>query len=957
MSADTFLPTHSSATIHSASNISPTENETKLRYTVETELPFSKVYHDYSGPRQVKTDSKVFVTDADWLDNRAYILDALSKSDLPKGDQSAVIDTVLAQTENRLARAKCRADAVKENRMQRRVDQLRELKAWISQESNSGEKIKVVGFYGWGEHALKIAGYEAKSFTNIGQYDTLIYKDSSGILRAKRLNATIAMKPSLENCPQDYHLRTKSLESHNNYFNNKRDKGHEFDKDGLLNQTHLLKEHSRGWFGILKSARRLFGAFVNFYRKGLFGISAASVTNLSAATAGFKMDGPDDCATLAKEGAEGIAQPLIHLGVLGAFYPFVAMGAKGLSEEHTKVCKNIDEIIEQLQDKKDELLVKIKSLLGEDHLCLMAIESDGLTQETLTQLYREINRILKGGTVNCGINSDSVDLALATFIASVQVQVMTDQLDWAKAEKKEIWLAKVGMNGMLQAMRLFVAEAGFTLASMLNSGQASSGLAFTAGILGSIGTGVMGLGQMFMMGAGITKTVNGIIESKQLRQDASELKKMIDGQPEDSPLKQMYQQLKTDKEQEAFWALMSQAIPGTSLAVGQALMLSWSVLSVVSITMIASGVAAPAGGAGLMLSLMVPGVFLTLASSLPGVGLESIMESLKEEVLGMHDEEDGFDVNEFFNDLLSSVLSGKQSEGSENNGKTASSDLVQRLKSDMRKVQDRCAEHFLTAQNRINSIEELNEAFEVRVTAARDDMKKSRLVDSESLLSGADFYNVLENVLPSHPTLAEDAVSEARQEKVNSKEGILDAIDAMKEVGCYDEFLESFYERADRHDIIFKPLLSMRDKSVNDAEVAPSELSDCSVDSNGSTEIFDRIRVVEKRQWKKVFSWKNLWNPVRLRHTKLVQFWNLFSEARVNVSHYLRFNEHQCAELLTVEYENVPAQKAQQRLQQDFYRSAIEALSDHAVKRYRAVKVVAGGQAFQIAKLFPQAAA
>jgi len=34
-------------------------------------------------------------------------------------------------------------------------------------------------------------------------------------------------------------------------------------------------------------------------------------------------------ANLAKETVEGVAQPLMHLGVIGLFYPFVAMGAKG----------------------------------------------------------------------------------------------------------------------------------------------------------------------------------------------------------------------------------------------------------------------------------------------------------------------------------------------------------------------------------------------------------------------------------------------------------------------------------------------------------------------------------------------------------------------------------------------------------------------------------------------------
>lgn len=526
------------------------------------------------------------------LANQQQTLSLLNKRWHKKAYQQ--ITKNIEQLQSKIADSAQKPAVITHLRLQHRIKQLEKLQQWSAQKS-----VEVIGFDGWGKDCyFHNTDHNTSAHSNLGEYDALIYREN-GVIQIKRLNATIELQTT-QSIPQHFHIESHKSAQQQSYIDAKA-------KRTALNDGRFwLTTH--GW----QKQKTWIG-------------------RLGASAGGFAFDGPDDCASFAKESVEGIAQPLIHLGVLGGFYPFVALGASGLADELHETRDNIEAITAKHQQTNADINANLE---------MLGIRADQDLKTVFAALVNstQVNHTQADSTYNPDTSS-TVD-AWETCSLLIQRAVLEDQLKWAKADNKEIWCAKHGMQGMLQAMRLFMLEAGSTLTSLLTSGNAMSASAMTAFLLGNIGSAVMGGGQVLMMTAGAIKTTHGLRQWRQLRQQARALETL---NSRNENLKKVAFHIAQHKRLQAKWAALTQTLPGSSLTIGQALMATWSGLSLAAL---ASGVGAPAFP--LMLSLLVPGVGLTLAA----VGLEKTHEHYQDNDLAQHGPEDNFDAPEYLRTLF-----------------------------------------------------------------------------------------------------------------------------------------------------------------------------------------------------------------------------------------------------------------------------------------------------------------
>lgn len=451
---------------------------------------------------------------------------------------------------------------------------------------------------------------------------------------------------------------------------------------------------------------------------------------LATSAAAFKLDGPDDLANAVKELVEGIAQPLMHMGVIAGFLPFVWMGAKGLHQEQKESAQDKRETLQEIHKTQLKILELKQSLEAEsDHknnkvyehilkhipdatlgafkgafkkknqfnpldnfdgskLQFSAAQLKALTvnaskqiegmdqseetSETESALSQDASNLRDECNASFNLRS-TADSDTASDVSSLDVESLEPQqkleelvrsalklstlqvhLSEVKADNLEHRLAFGGMAGMFGAMVGFLAEASCSLMTFLTSGTTKSIFANANEAIGIGSTGVMGVAQLLMTLAGLVKAGTGIKTGLDMRAEIKHMQRLKDvhahaSNEQPSPITKALTDQIEMKKREKKWRIMEKVIPGGTLSIGQAAMCAWSVISLACTF---SGVATPAGLA-LMLPLLIPGVGLTLAASLPKIGLDNVFEDKVDKRYGMHDEEVGFDKSEYQYQLFS----------------------------------------------------------------------------------------------------------------------------------------------------------------------------------------------------------------------------------------------------------------------------------------------------------------
>lgn len=564
----------------------------------------------------------IFKKDTQWIHRKDLIVTTLDyqKStgfELPTVDVNDIVKKIESDSgrlKNKKTSAKTKA------RLEKRLAQIKRINHWVK-----ARNLQIIGFDGWGEGCLKIDGVKpAQKRTNIGEYDSVIYFDEIGEIQVKRLNSTISFveETGLET-GLDIHLETRSEENHKKYI----------ERESNSNLIEHLDD-GRVWLT----------------RKGSMqpGRKVATSKMLTSVASGFAVDGPDDAANAAKEGVHGIAQPILHLGVLGLFTPFVLMGERGLTAEH----RESGETKEELEEKKDILQsalfgvyenhVQIKSgILNElgIHIDLAGLKNAKSVKKLVKRISNKINQ---------NTSRQDGEKATKAFLQLISYYQISSELELATKESRELFAAKWGMRGMLSAMVLFLNEAATQLSAMKVSGLISGNLELASFASSIVGTSSMGVGQLMMSVSGILNTAKGVGQWRSIRQSAQRLEELALNHHYAEILKSMA----ADKRQEAKHAAWNtEMIPGAELTAGQLLMLSVSIMSLVSF---ATGVASPLGFAG-MTGLAASGAGATILSVFHGKRNESIKENL----LAKHGETEGFSERDYLNSVLSS-FSGKQ---------------------------------------------------------------------------------------------------------------------------------------------------------------------------------------------------------------------------------------------------------------------------------------------------------
>lgn len=366
---------------------------------------------------------------------------------------------------------------------------------------------------------------------------------------------------------------------------------------------------------------------------------------ISSQNVGFKADGPDDMANLAKETVEGVAQPLVHLGVLGLFYPFVAMGAKGLAADHRDLLEAKAELQNELQEQRSQL-ESLHGELKENGVQLPILHTLQVQNvKELPVLFRQMSRSIQNHFAKHG--KDEKFEQLSNYLKeAIRFGFVLKALDQTKQDQKESWCAATGMRGMQRAMQLFIVDAISSLGAFILKGAAASTMTSIATGVGVLGTGVMAGAQFLMMTSGLIKARIGIKSWQDMRQNIKADQQKLHKIEEPDVKHSLTRKIAEDKRLN-LWQTLQKVVPGLSLATGQALMLGWSVTS---LALIVSGVAAPVGIA-MMLALLVPGVGLTLAASLPKIGLEAQFDRAIDKRFGCHDEDEGFDKVAYIQEL------------------------------------------------------------------------------------------------------------------------------------------------------------------------------------------------------------------------------------------------------------------------------------------------------------------
>tara|TARA_B100000676_G_C18069009_1_gene843011 strand:+ start:226 stop:2937 length:2712 start_codon:yes stop_codon:yes gene_type:complete len=311
-----------------------------------------------------------------------------------------------------------------------------------------------------------------------------------------------------------------------------------------------------------------------------------------------------------------------------------------------------------------------------------------LCHKELNQLNKEYN--LEKETIESEANSLKNDLESiknrVDLDESFELKDLNDCLDTAnslvsniekfnkiKHEKPEAFAAYMGMSGMFKAMVLFFVGATGSIFPHLSDNVASQVIGKIGSVIGDIGTGVMAVAQLSMMISGVSKVYSGFKDVQNLRDKLKtvnaelnrleQLNNKADFEPQITALKDM----RANLPREIKWKFLEKAVPGSSLTIGQGLMLAWSAISVAGIL---SGVGAPAGF-GLMVPLLALGVGFTLASAMPKFGFEAIFEDQVDKRFGMHVEEKGFDKLDYRKEMRELGIKNSQEISTFINNKTA----------------------------------------------------------------------------------------------------------------------------------------------------------------------------------------------------------------------------------------------------------------------------------------------
>jgi hypothetical protein len=321
--------------------------------------------------------------------------------------------------------------------------------------------------------------------------------------------------------------------------------------------------------------------------------TAVLITNLFKATEGqIRVPGSDEIANLSKESVkgagkdviEGIAQPLTQLGIIGLFYPFVAMGLTAVEKEYNET----KEELHTLDQQKIACQNKIKQLNQQLHI--YAPKAAALIQDAIDQHRRHKNPNIKKLKHQIQNASNSIFSVLNTHSETGRKELVSllyqlnklvllhQKQKETNLKKREQFFDKRGLQGMLIALKLFIVYGATSLLKYLTSGQASTILSTFSQGFNLAGLSIMGISQIGIMASGIIKAASG-------------LQKILVNKTKIGQLKYLAQNI-NDKEAKAallrfrslhkiynIMEFFEKVGPGTILSIGQAELAAWSFAS------------------------------------------------------------------------------------------------------------------------------------------------------------------------------------------------------------------------------------------------------------------------------------------------------------------------------------------------------------------------------------------
>ncbi|MES2663229.1 MAG: hypothetical protein V4629_08000 [Pseudomonadota bacterium] len=665
----------------------------------------------------------IYETDLDWSLRQSEVQQYHNAKNTPANKE--VLNSPIEKTQCRLKQLRSdlahTIDPMRIQKIEQRIERLAlrlsQLKWLLNQ-----ERFTVIGLDGWGEGCTvyedgnELSPQQLKHGQVLGEYDAVVCKINEDV-KVFRLNGTIPLQEQIQQ-----QIKYQDVVPHAFY----------------LHSSQFIEQHKQLTSLSFSEIEKISGALLK--KSGWFGKKELWVKGTEKVS-GAPIDGFDDSAYLASTAVDGVWQPLLYLGVLSFFTPWVVIGEKGLRGEYLENKESRQQLKQELVDLKPELISKLKQALNlkrED----IDLDSPAKKAEYITQLKSIVNP----SSAN-GINSlnDEKEKALTTMLHLQGLMTLEDELTENNLDKKESWLAMRGMQGMLASMVAFSSDAVITFITMLAKPGAATVLQVGSHI-GNAGLGVMGVAQFLMMLSGGIKAGRGVKEQHAIK---SLIKKLQNSKINfnESVFKSIEKNLKNQAS--VIWK--KKIWPGASLSVGQALMCTASALALVTLF---SGAAF---AWYITIPLLVVGVALTLLSALY---LQKKGEALEEDLFA---QEEGFTPKALLENTIQNL---KEKPGS-------TVELLTGVKS---KIQ----EDFINAEKRLTKIEESEQKIEAH---------HSSLVQRLKRKTG---YEKLSNVQPiQFSDIQELHVGLNENNKVDS------VLNYIRQIGKEDEFVEALF--AKRH--------------------------------------------------------------------------------------------------------------------------------------------------------------
>ena len=489
------------------------------------------------------------------------------------------------------------------------------IKNWIEHHEQQNDPVHFLGFAGTDSNC-EYQIHNADKNSKLGAVDSIIYKHA-GKIHMKRLNHT----PS---------LRQNSLfNTDMNFYNQDFRELHQTLGSKLVSHATPLP-HEQQNEGVEVHDHPLLNKVMHYKQVLLVertgGRSAVNMTSaVDGANFELRIPGSDEIAKLSKESVknlghgavEGLALPLAQLGIIGLFYPLVALGASVMKHELHEAKEELLHLHEKFEVKRDNLKEIAKELESKNpdtsaKLEQFLIQYENPKKVKVKKIRTDVHQLAEGIFRNLSKQNDP-----ASQKTLVKALYNLNHLVEIQLERKQVKLEK-------QALKLFIAYGATSVAKYLAPKVAYKGLSIAGDVLNGAALGVMGISQVGVMLSGLFKSATGLLKFKTMQSNRQKIEALANTVAHEAAQIALTRYAILQKKQ-AFIEMLSKTVPGTTLSIGQAAMATWSLAS---FGFLVSGVGAPAG-AGMMLGLLIPGVVLTLAASAPKIGLGSVLKHYK----------------------------------------------------------------------------------------------------------------------------------------------------------------------------------------------------------------------------------------------------------------------------------------------------------------------------------------